>query len=449
LELQKNPAVMLKRFACLIISLLVVGCSGAADDTGGEKFPTQVPGRDTNPGRVFSNADPKVTAGLPSEFTTATLAGAGARELKPSRGDAAPQGESEDLTVGGRDWPVFRGNLQATGWLPKVTLGPLRERWRFALEKGQFESSPVIAGGLVFAASSGGELVAVGLESGTLVWRARAEGAFTASPSVFGGRVFIGDDTGLFYCWHARKGELLWKFSAEGPIDSPASFWEGNVLFGSQDGNLYCLEATSGQLRWKYTSDDQIRCFPAICEGKAFLAGCDGHLHVVDLAKGEMDLRVPLEGPTGNAAAVLGEMAYVGTENGRFIGINWKTAKVVWVFQEFSAPTSIRTSAAVTPEIVVFGARDGKIRALRPNTGQLVWSFSARRKIDSSPVLLSDRVVFGSDDGRLYIVDATSGNLVTEYDLGAAVVSGPAVISNAMVVGTMQGELICLEWTGV
>jgi hypothetical protein len=176
LELQKNPAVMLKRFACLIISLLVVGCNGAADDTGGEKFPTQVPGRDTNPGRVFSNADPKVTAGLPSEFTTATLAGAGARELKPSRGDAAPQGESEDLTVGGRDWPVFRGNLQATGWLPKVTLGPLRERWRFALEKGQFESSPVIAGGLVFAASSGGELVAVGLESGTLVWRARAEG---------------------------------------------------------------------------------------------------------------------------------------------------------------------------------------------------------------------------------------------------------------------------------
>jgi outer membrane protein assembly factor BamB len=437
---------MLKRFACLIISLLVVGCNGAADDTGGEKFPTQVPGRDTNPGRVFSNADPKVTAGLPSEFTTATLAGAGARELKPSRGDAAPQGESEDLTVGGRDWPVFRGNLQATGWLPKVTLGPLRERWRFALEKGQFESSPVIAGGLVFAASSGGELVAVGLESGTLVWRARAEGAFTASPSVFGGRVFIGDDTGLFYCWHARKGELLWKFSAEGPIDSPASFWEGNVLFGSQDGNLYCLEATSGQLRWKYTSDDQIRCFPAICEGKAFLAGCDGHLHVVDLAKGEMDLRVPLEGPTGNAAAVLGEMAYVGTEHGRFVAIDWKAAKVVWVFQELSGPISIRTSAAVSPEIVVFGARDRKVRALQPDTGKLVWAFSARGKVDSSPVVLKDRVLFGCDDGRLYVLDAGSGTLVAEYELGAPVVSAPAVVPNAVVVGTLQGELICLGW---
>jgi len=426
--------------AFLAIGVVVLGCSRFGSETVGKNAPDAV-GYESFFGKKVgspSELQPTPTA----ESATTSLAGMEPRDVRGPRGKEQPAAD----TV--HDWPVFRGNLQATGWLPHVRVGPLRERWRFALEKGRFESSPVIARGLVFAASSDGELVAVGLESGTLVWRARVEGAFTASPSVFGARVFIGDDTGTFYCWDAQKGELIWKFSAEGPIDSPASFWQNSVLFGSEDGNLYCLDAERGQLRWKYTSDDQIRCFPTICEGKTFLAGCDGHLHVVDLATGEVDHRVPLEGPTGNAAAVLGEMAYVGTENGRFVGINWKTAKVLWVFQEFSAPTSIRTSAAVTPEIVVFGARDGKMRALRPTTGELVWTFSARRKIDSSPVVLGERVVFGSDDGRLYILDANSGNLVSEYDLGAAVVSGPAVISNAMVVGTMQGELICLEWSG-
>ncbi|NUQ65197.1 MAG: PQQ-like beta-propeller repeat protein [Pirellulales bacterium] len=226
-------------------------------------------------------------------------------------------------------------------------------------------------------------------------------------------------------------------------MNSCANFHGPNVLFGSQDGNIYCLAAADGKLVWKYESGDQIRSFPTVADGHAFVAGCDGRLHVIDLERGEAVRHVPLDGPTGCTAAVAGPMAYVGTEGGTFLAIDWTKGEVAWTSQDSRRSTSFRSSAAVTPERVIVGARDKQLRALDPKTGNELWAFATQGQVDSSPVVAGNLALVGSGDGRIYAVDLQTGKEVWRYEVGGHVAASPAVAAGRLVIGTDAGDLYC------
>ncbi|GEM_PF-99253 len=350
-----------------------------------------------------------------------------------------------EVAVAEDSWPLIRGNPQATGLARTSLPEKLALRWRVAIDQGGFESTAAIVGGMVYAASSAGKVLALDLASGKIRWEFDTQSGFSSSPSVDNRFVCLGDVEGKFYCLDREKGVLVWEFATDGPIDSSANFADGRVIFGSQDSYLYCLDLGNGNLVWKYGSGDQIRCFPAIASNRCFVAGCDGQLHLVDLTDGSCREKIPLEGPTGNAAAIWENSVFIGTESGAFWALDWAKGEVLWRAGNERQPLSIRTSAAVDNELVIFGARDRHVRAYQRLTGKALWIFEARRKVDSSPVIVGDRVVFGSDDGRLYAVSRQTGELLWEQELGGPIVASPAVAEGCLVIGTTTGELFCLS----
>ncbi|MCS7237742.1 MAG: PQQ-binding-like beta-propeller repeat protein [Thermoguttaceae bacterium] len=343
------------------------------------------------------------------------------------------------------DFPFFRGDSRASGYVPWLRVGGLKERWRLAAGEGRVENTVTASGGVAYVGLSHGDLVAIDVDKGKPLWRFSSPGGWTAAPSVAHGRVYIGDGDGRFFCLDGTSGKVLWELRTEGPIDSPANVVDDLVLFGSQDGNLYCVDANFGQRRWTYTSEDQIRCFPTVADGRVLVAGCDGHLHVLELASGQNLFRVPLGGPTGNAAAVADGVAFVGTEHGGFAAIDILKGEVLWAFGDAGRPMSIRTSAAVSEELVFFGARDRKVRALKRKTGELAWEFTARSAVDSSPVVTAESVIFGADDGRLYVLDKNTGRQRAVYEVGGRISAPPAVYDSLLLIGTSQGEVVCWQ----
>ena len=286
-------------------------------------------------------------------------------------GCTPPGAAAEPAAEPGGDWPLFRGDRQATG----VARGSLPEKleplWTFSVDDA-FESTAAIAGGTVFVGSFNGKLYAVDLSTGRKQWEFSTDLGFNAAPAAREGLVYIGDIDGRFFCVDARTGKLKWHFDSEAEINSSANFHRDHVLFGSQDGILYCLEAATGRVVWKYESEDQIRCSPTVAGERTFVAGCDGRLHVIDLAEGKLVAGVDLLGPTGCTPAVVGQMAFVGTEGGQFFGIDWKRAETVWTYEPPKRGTSIRSAAAATPEVVVVGSRDKLVHAIDPNDGRVL-----------------------------------------------------------------------------
>jgi outer membrane protein assembly factor BamB len=173
------------------------------------------------------------------------------------------------------------------------------------------------------------------------------------------------------------------------------------------------------------------------------LAGCDGQLHIIDVEKGEAIGAVPIGSPTGSTPAAAGSMVYFGTEGGTFFGIDWKKQEVVWDFADRSRNLAIRSSAAVTPDVVIYGGRDKLLRAKDPKTGDERWKFAARRAIDSSPVVAGDRVYIASTDGRLYSLDVKSGEKQWEYEAGGSFTGSPAVAGGRLVIASDDGHVYC------
>lgn len=364
--------------------------------------------------------------------------------IAPARGEAAA-GENADPLVA-RQWPVFRGNARSTG----VAASPLPEKlellWKFAVDDGAFEATPVIVDGVVYIGDLDGTFYALNLQSGEMAWKfinPAEKAGFKGAAAVRDGRVYLADIDGNSYCLDLKTHEKLWSAKAEGEIVSAPNFHKGNVLIGSTDAKLYCLDAKTGDVQWTHTIGDQIQCSPTVIQDRCFLAGCDGKLHVINLDNGKEVDAVVIGSPTGATPAASGDLIYFGTHGGAFLCVNWREAKEVWQKKNLSRGLPILSSAALTDKGVIFGGDDKQMHALDLN-GETLWNFPTKGHIAGSPVVVGDRVFFGSADGRIYGIDLKSGQKAWDgYDAGGKFISSPAVADGKLVIASDRGVVYC------
>ena len=123
------------------------------------------------------------------------------------------------------DWPAWRADAGRTAetteklpdhlelrWVRK--LPPLEPAWpddsRLQFDAGY---QPVLAGGLVLAASSREDaLIALDAATGEERWRFRADGPVRFAPYCWKGRAYLAADDGWLYCLDLRDGRMLWKY---------------------------------------------------------------------------------------------------------------------------------------------------------------------------------------------------------------------------------------------
>ena len=349
------------------------------------------------------------------------------------------------------DWSLFRGNPLQTGVAASSLPDNLEIRWKFKARDG-IEGAAAIVNGTVYVGSLDEHLYALDLASGQVKWTYQSDaangtkvGPIRASPSVRDGLVYVGDADGMFHCVEAATGKKRWTFDTGAEIASSASFAGDTVLFGSSDENLYCL-SKEGKEQWKFkVPGGPVMGTPAIVGDRTFAAGCDSTLHVLDTTKGtEVAGTVDLGGQVGSTVAVIGDQLYVGTMSGEVLAIQWKKGEILWRFEAPRAKQPFYASAAATDNLIIVGSRDKHVYALDRQSGKQAWSFTAKKKVDSSPVVAGQRVFVGSSDGNLYVLDLASGTERKHFELGREIAASPAIGDNSLVIGTMEGNIYCI-----
>ncbi len=79
-----------------------------------------------------------------------------------------------------------------------------------------------------------------------------------------------------------------------------------------------------------------------------------------------------------------------------------------------------------------------------PKTGKVLWEFTTRARVESSPAVSGGKVYIGSNDGRLYVLDAAKGTKLFEFEAGGPVSASPALAEGRVVIATQDGKVICL-----
>ena len=152
-----------------------------------------------------------------------------------------------------------------------------------------------------------------------------------------------------------------------------------------------------------------------------------------------------------------GQMAYVGTSDGRMVAVEVMSGRIVW---EFAVGEPVDGQPVVRGRFLYFGAADGKLYALSAAGGGEIWTYHSGGNVDSTPATTDDSVIFARADGTVVCLDRYTGVprwTVAEEDPILRVTRGlyppvkgqssPVVIGDRVYVGFPSGRLMALSLT--
>jgi hypothetical protein len=111
---------------------------------------------------------------------------------------SALAGVGKVSAAGPYDWPMFRHDLQNTGYSESPAPNTNQTLWNYTTAN-LVASSPTVADGKVYVGSNDNKLYCLNALNGAFIWSYRTNGPIHSSPSVANGVVYIGSfDTKVY-----------------------------------------------------------------------------------------------------------------------------------------------------------------------------------------------------------------------------------------------------------
>ncbi|HPG83257.1 MAG TPA: PQQ-binding-like beta-propeller repeat protein [bacterium] len=157
---------------------------------------------------------------------------------------------------------------------------------------------------------------------------------------------------------------------------------------------------------WKYDCGAEVLTQPAFDEAGVYVGTSDGRIIGLSRSTG-LALWPPVqcEGGVFSAPLLLDRMLYAGSADGALHAIDARTGGQKWHFQVEDAVLS----APVAQDTLIFFAGGGAFYAVGRTAGQLVWKFDGCGTVECKPCLAGNRIIFGSWDGKVRALDTATG----------------------------------------
>jgi outer membrane protein assembly factor BamB len=374
--------------------------------------------------------------------------------------------------------------------------------WRFQPEDTMFLSSPLVAGGRVYAAGCQSDLgaytgliTAIDFESGKPLWQVTqleddVLQPFFSSPALTadGKYLVIGqglhtDSGSSLLCFEAATGTLHWRIRTTRHIESsPAIFGDlavvgagaiedtaGNAV--GDPGFVLAVRISDGKELWRQPVNDP-ESSPAIGSDGVVYIGSGNHGNAVVAIRSEDDQRLrdgkiervawrtPLTLPVTSAITLCGDLVVAGAGNGDFVRSNQNAKGTVVALESKTGAIRWQTPLddavlgviAATGNMLFCPCRSGEVLALSADDGHVLWRtrLSGTAPVLSGVAVADKRLYAVSGDGYLAILGPEDGKLRSRTYLndpakpGSGLsISSATIIAGRIVVGSETGGLEC------
>jgi glucose dehydrogenase len=147
-----------------------------------------------------------------------------------------------------------------------------REVWRQRANKDRPLSAPVPGDRSVYLTYDGGEVAAISVVDGQLLWQVTLPGRLSV-PGIARDRVFVGSTNNYLYALDADDGEIEWKWRAGGDVIGTAGDAMDRIYFASLDNMLLALNRGNGNQRWRKSIDARPAIPPIVVNDIVLLTG--------------------------------------------------------------------------------------------------------------------------------------------------------------------------------
>ena len=121
------------------------------------------------------------------------------------------------------DWPMFRNDIQRTGFSTSTSPSSANLHWVFNTTAEEMHNGVAAADSTIFVATSNGIVYAINSSTGQQIWMQPTfdrENYIWSSPAVASDRLYVGARDSYLYCLNETTGSILWRFLSNFEIDA-------------------------------------------------------------------------------------------------------------------------------------------------------------------------------------------------------------------------------------
>ncbi|MEM9098698.1 MAG: PQQ-binding-like beta-propeller repeat protein [Pseudomonadota bacterium] len=350
--------------------------------------------------------------------------------------------------------------------------------WRVDAGQGNSDESwitspPIVAGGAVITLDAASRVRAFDAASGSRRWEVDlvpeeedGEEGFGGGLAAEGQTVFVATGFGQITALSIASGEILWQQKFSAPFRAAPSVSNGIVIAVARDDQAYAMRATTGELLWRdqgVSADAGILggSTVAMAGGLAILPYSSGEMVALDMGTGRTVWTAVLTGGRRGLArssitditgdpVVAGPFVIGANQSGRMAAIDGRTGGRVWT----------RTLGATKPlwpvEDTLFMMSDlAELHRINLRDGATLWitplpAFEDEEDLEdpitySGPIVVGGKVLLTDSLGNLWSFDPVSGEggITLEFPNGSS--TGPISAGGVVYVLTDEGDLIAFR----
>lgn len=348
--------------------------------------------------------------------------------------------------------------------------------WVFSAT-GALTTSPVIAGSRVYITSGqtpdSGMVVALDLQTGSVVWEERLNDISDHSPVVAAEFVFVVTRSGDVHALDRNDGATIWSYVAGSSVTGVPIVEEGVIYLTAED--VLALDAATGSEIWNHNVGGAAVRSLELIDGVLIALSSDGNLNLIDSSNGKRRLTFPLwfgpkSGPVAHNGIVVvtGDRGYVLALKVEEKDIPFEKAMrywwtKFWMWDMAPRPPLPRGYLWQRRDIGGMDARmlganketvylsvnrnilSGSVVALDIETGADLWERTFDAQVARSAIMNAETVVLVTSDGAIYGLDSLTGYIQWQISVQSPLLESVAYGDGRLLIPTFPSELNAIK----
>lgn len=281
-----------------------------------------------------------------------------------------------------------------------------------------------VDGSIVYATSGAGDVAALNVADGSVVWKAKPAGPLRGAPTIAFGGVYVVSQDNQIFALNQANGAVQWQATASmepGSVFGAASpaAGQGTIVAGYSSGEVQAYRYENGRDLWEdalartsmalsVSTLTDVDADPVIDRGRVFALGQGGRMASYELVTGQRSWEISIAGIS--TPYVIGEWVYAMTDDGKLLCVSRANGKVRWLQQlaRFRVETDKKKKDPIrwTGPILAGGRliavnSEGQLVEFSPTDGSTLATTEFKSPLSQAPVVANNILYILADDGRI------------------------------------------------
>ncbi|MEC7993239.1 MAG: outer membrane protein assembly factor BamB [Pseudomonadota bacterium] len=338
----------------------------------------------------------------------------------------------------------------------------LKKQWSIKIGDGQgdgfYRITPTLVDGVLYVASSDGEVAAISAADGGRLWRVELERPLSGGVGYHDRSLYLGGADGSVLQLSADDGVVEWEAAVSGEVLAVPAVSDDWVIVQTYDGKLLGFQPGADEPAWTFTSDVPILTLrgtstPILVGDNAIAGFGDGKVVAVDVNSGNVSWESRIGVPQGSseidrivdidgAMTQQGIELFVASYQGRVAALDSRTGRKLWQ-QNVSSVTGTHVGFGN----VYVADVDGTLSAfLRTGQGVRWQNIELGYRQLSRPTPVSSYVATVDFDGYLHLLSQVDGQIVGRTKIGGDAARADMIAdSGRLFIFADNGQLLAYE----